>query len=82
MIKENPGKQNLNLNIIYTVIKELNANSNNFIKILINLLDKRKIIQSKNINNVKTIIENVKINKDKAILKYEKKYSKNKKNRL
>ena len=48
MIKENPGKQNLNLNIIYTVIKELNANSNNFIKILINLLDKRKIIQSKN----------------------------------
>ena len=79
MIKENPGKQNLNLNIIYTVIKELNANSNNFIKILINLLDKRKIIQSKNINNVKTIIENVKINKDKAILKYEKKYSKIKK---
>ena len=79
MIKENPGKQNLNLNIIYTVIKELNANSNNFIKILINLLDKRKIIQGKNINNVKTIIENVKINKDKAILKYEKKYSKIKK---
>ena len=74
MIKENPGKQNLNLNIIYTVIKELNANSNNFIKILINLLDKRKIIQGKNINNVKTIIENVKIKKDKAILKYEKKY--------
>ena len=81
MIKENPGKQNLNLNIIYTVIKELNANSNNFIKILINLLDKRKIIQGKNINNVKTIIENVKIKKDKAILKYEKKYSKNQKNR-
>ena len=80
MIKENPGKQNLNLNIIYTVIKELNANSNNFIKILINLLDKRKIIQSKNSNNVKTIIENVKIKKDKAILKYEKKYSKNQKN--
>ena len=61
MIKEILGKQNPNLNIIYTVIKELNANSNNFIKILINLLDKRKIIQGKNINNVKTIIENVRI---------------------
>ena len=55
MIKENLGKQNLNLNIIYTVIKELNANSNNFFKILVNLLDKRKIIQSKSSNNVKSI---------------------------
>ena len=72
MIKENPGKQNLNQNIIYTVIKELNANSYNFKKILVNLLDKRKIIQSKNSNNVKAIIENVRVKKDKAILKYEK----------
>ena len=79
MTKETPGKQNPNQNIIYTVIKELNANSNNFKKILINLLDKRKMIQSKNSNNVKTIIENVRVKKDKAILEYEKKYSKNKK---
>ena len=50
MTKEILGKQNLNLNIIYTVIKELNANSNNFFKILVNLLDKRKIIQSKSSN--------------------------------
>ena len=71
MIKETPGKQNPNQNIIYTVIKELNANSNNFKKILINLLDKRKMIQSKNSNNVKTIIENVRVKKDKAVLEYE-----------
>ena len=79
MIKETPGKQNLNQNIIYTVIKELNANSYKFKKILVNLLDKRKTIQSKNSKNVKAIIENVKVKKDKAILKYERKYSKNNK---
>ena len=61
------------------MIKELNANSNNFIKILTNLLDKRKIIQSKSSNNVKSIIDNVRIKRDKAILNYEKKYAKNKK---
>ena len=75
---KNLGKQNLNLNIIYTVIKELNANSNNFFKILVNLLDKRKIIQSKSSNNVKSIIENVRVKKDKAIFNYEKNIQKKK----
>ena len=70
MIKEIPGNQNLNPNITCTVIKELNANSYKFKKNLVNLLNKRKIIQSKNSNNVKAIIENVRVKKDKTNLKY------------
>ena len=58
------------------VIKLTNKNS---LKILKNFLDKRKSIQKKQTTIVSKIISNVKKNGDKAVLEYEKKFSKIKK---
>ena len=44
---------------------------------LINFLEKRRIGESKNIKKVSKILEDIKKNKLKALIKYEKKYGKN-----
>ena len=59
------------------MIKFLNAKSKNYQNKLINFLDLRR--SGKNIDTtiVKRILKDVKVNKNKALLKYEKKFSKN-----
>jgi len=57
------------------MLKSINGNQNNFLKKLELILDKRKLVQKSKSNVVKPIIKNVKKNGDKALIKYEKKYS-------
>ena len=57
------------------MLNYLNGNIKNFEKRLNIILDKRKSIQSKKLDDVRSIIKNVKSNKDKALIKYEKKFS-------
>ena len=57
------------------ILKNLNGEKKNFLTELNILLKQRKIQQNKKIGSVKTIIENVRKNKDIAILEYEKKFS-------
>ena len=61
------------------ILTYLNGNQNNFIRKLDLILKKRRIYNSKKYNLVKKIILDVIKNKDKALIKYEKKYSKNNK---
>ena len=56
----------------------LNGNKKNFEKLLDNLLLQRKKKINFNTVSVKNIIKDVKKNGDKALLKYEKKFNKNK----
>jgi histidinol dehydrogenase len=58
-------------------MKILNSNSKNFDKNLDSLLFQRKKKVQSNSVSVTTIIKDVKKNKDKAVLKYEKKFNKN-----
>ena len=58
------------------MLKFINGNIKNFERKLDFILDKRKINESKKILIVKKIIADVKKNKDKSVLKYEKKFSK------
>ena len=64
------------------MLKYINANQKNFKRNLELILDKRKIIQKNKSNEVKPIIENIKKNGDRDLIRYEKKFSKikNKKN--
>ena len=55
------------------MLKFLNGNQKNFEKKLRFILDKRKIVQKSKSKDVKKIINDVKKNGDKALLKYEKK---------
>ena len=57
------------------MLKYLNGNQKNFLKKLELILNERKLIQKNKSNIVKSIIENVKKNGDKALIKYEKKFS-------
>ena len=57
----------------------LNANSKNFQKDLIKKINKRSVFSDKDYNVAKKIVLDVKKNGDKAVLKYEKKFNKNKK---
>ena len=57
----------------------LNANSKNFQKDLIKKINKRSVFSDKDYNIAKKIVLDVKRNGDKAVLKYEKKFNKNKK---
>ena len=54
----------------------LNSNKKNFLASLENIINKRRAQNPKNYLLVKKIIQDVKKNKDKALIKYEKKYSK------
>ena len=58
------------------MLKNLKYNQKNSFKILTTFLEKRKSIQKSQISNVIRIIQNVKKNGDKAVLIYEKKFSK------
>ena len=62
------------------ILKYLNGNQYNFEKKLQLILNQRKFIQSKS-RIVKKIIQGVKNNGDKALIKYEKKFSNNKINK-
>ena len=59
-------------------MKTLNTKNRNFDKILENLLEVRKNKIQSNLVKVSNIIRDVKKNKDKAILKYEKRFNLNK----
>ena len=58
-------------------MKILNSSNNNFDKTLDSLLFQRKKKVQSNLVSVTSIIRDVKKNKDKALLKYEKKFNKN-----
>ena len=58
------------------MLKFFNASQKNSIKKLNLILDKRKLGQSSKLPSVKRILANVKKNGDKAVIKYEKKFSK------
>ena len=58
------------------ILKVIRFNNKNSSKKLKNFLDKRKYIQKNQTSIVNKIINNVKRNGDKAVLKYEKKFSK------
>jgi histidinol dehydrogenase len=58
------------------MLKYLNGNQKNFIKKLAIILDKRKLDQKNKSSTVIKIIKNVKKNGDKALIKYERKFSK------
>jgi len=61
------------------MLKTLNYNNQNSLKTLKLFLDKRKSIQKNQTLAVSKIIKNVKKNGDRAVLNYEKKFSKIKK---
>ena len=56
----------------------LNANSKNFQKNLIKKISKRSVFSDKDYSVAKKIVSDVKKNGDNAVLKYEKKFNKNK----
>jgi len=58
------------------MLKNLKYNRKNSFKILMTFLEKRKSFQKSQTANVKRIIQNVKKNGDKAVLIYERKFSK------
>ena len=60
------------------ILKILNCNKINFLKNLEIFLNNRKLFQQNKSTSVKKIIKNVIKNGDKAVLKYEKKFNKNK----
>ena len=62
------------------MLKNLKYNQKNSLEILTAFLEKRKSIQKNKIPAVNKIIRNVKKNGDKAVLRYEKKFSKIKTN--
>ena len=61
------------------MIFRLNANNRNFEKNLIKKISKRSVFSDKDYNIAKKIVTDVKKNGDKAVLKYEIKFNKNKK---
>ncbi len=58
------------------MLKFLNTNQSNFFKKLETILDKRKINQRSHSTDIKNILSDVKKQGDKALLKFEKKFSK------
>ena len=60
------------------MIKAINCNNSNFTKKLTILLEKRRQVKRYDTKIVSSIINDIKKNKIKALLKYEKKFSKNK----
>ena len=60
------------------MIKILNCNKKNYLNNLINFLDKRRSKKSDQSKIIVKIVKDVKKNKFKALIKYEKKFSKNK----
>ena len=61
------------------MIHKLNVNSKNFQKNLIKRINKRSVFSNKDYNIAKKIVSDVKKKGDRAVLKYEIKFNKNKK---
>ena len=61
------------------MIKIINYNNKNSSKLLEQFLNKRRLGKKKDTSIVKKIIKDIKKNKNKAVLKYEKRFSKNSK---
>ena len=61
------------------MINKLNANSKNFQKVLVKKIKDRSIFSDKDYGIAKNIVSDVKKNGDKAVLKYEIRFNKNKK---
>jgi histidinol dehydrogenase len=61
------------------MIKILDSKNKNFYTILNKIIDKRKNINKSNLKSVERIINNVRKNKDKALVYYEKKFNNNSK---
>ncbi len=59
-------------------MKIINCSSKNNLKKLVNILDSRRDEKIKNSKVIDKILQNIKKNKFKALLKYEMKFSKNK----
>ncbi len=78
MIKENLGRARINLNTNFLMLKYLNGNQNNFLEKLNLILKERNLLIGNKITLVKKILNDVKRNKEKALIKYEKKFSKKK----
>ena len=64
------------------MIKVINCNNKNYINKIINFLNKRRNTKNVDIKIVSKILNDVKKNKFKAVLKYEKKFSKNSETKL
>ena len=64
------------------MIKILNCNNKNYINKLIKFLDRRRVEKNNDTKVVSKILKDVKKNKFKALLKYEKRFSKNKEIKL
>ena len=60
------------------MLKLIKNKQGNFFSKLEKLLDKRKTLNNKVELKVKKILNDIKKNKDKALIKYERKYSRNK----
>ena len=60
------------------MILRLNANGKNFQKELVKKINKRSVFSNKDYNVAKKIVLDVKKNGDKAVLKYEFRFNKNK----
>ena len=61
------------------MIRILNSNKKNFSKKLNKLLNKRRIINKSHLKTVQKIINNVRKNKDSALIHYERKFNNNSK---
>ena len=61
------------------MINRLNANIKNFQKVLLKKIKKRSIFSDKDYGIAKNIVSDVKKNGDKAVIKYEMRFNKNKK---
>jgi histidinol dehydrogenase len=61
------------------MIKILDSNKKNFYTTLNKIINKRKNINKSNLKSVERIINNVRKNKDKALVYYEKKFNNNSK---
>ena len=64
------------------MIKVINCNNKNYINKIINFLNKRRNTKNVDIKIVSKILNDIKKNKFKAVLKYEKKFSKNSETKL
>jgi len=70
-----PGKQKINQSTIFLMIKILNTKSRDFEKKLNYFLNLRKNSSSSKLNIVKKIVNGVKKDQDKSVIKYEKKFN-------
>jgi histidinol dehydrogenase len=61
------------------MLKYLNGNQEKFLEKLDAILDKRRVTNSSKLKKVKKIIADIRKNKDRALIKYEKLFSKSKK---